>query len=105
MVRLVAIVALALALAGCDLINTTKDAFKTAQATEDDLEASTGLKPSVGFNWTNGRLTQVTVTYPRLVEGKPIPELVEAVRAAVHKEFKQEPEKIVLGFVVPKPAS
>ncbi len=105
MVRLVAIVALALALAGCDLINATKDAFKTAQATEDDLEASTGLKPSVGFNWTNGRLTQVTVTYPQLVEGKPMPALVEAVRAAVHKEFKQEPEKIVLGFVVPKPAS
>ena len=104
MVRLVAIVALALALAGCDMINSTKDAFKTAQATEEDLEASTGQKPSVGFNWTNGRLIQVTVTYPRLVEGKPIPELVEAVRAAVHKEFKQEPEKIVLGFVVRKPA-
>jgi hypothetical protein len=105
MVRLVAIVALALALAGCDLINAAKDAFKTAQATEDDLEASTGLKPSVGFNWTNGRLAQVTVTYPRIVEGKPMPALAEAVHAAIHKEFKQGPEKIILGFVVPKPAS
>ena len=105
MVRLVAIVALALALAGCDFINSAKDALKTAQATEDDLETSTGLKPSVGFNWTNGRLTQVTVTYPRLVDGKPMPDLVAAVRAAIRKEFKQEPENIVLGFVVPKSSS
>jgi hypothetical protein len=105
MVRLVAIVALALALAGCDLINAAKDTFKTVKATEDDLEASTGLKPSVGFNWNNGHLTQVTVTFPRLLEGKPMPELVEAVRVAIRKEFKQEPENIVLGFVVAKSSS
>ncbi len=105
MVRLAAIVALALALAGCDFINSAKDALKTAQATEADLEASTGLKPSIGFNWANGRLSQVTVTYPRLVEGKPMPELAEAVRAAIRKEFKQEPENIVIGFVVPKSSS
>jgi hypothetical protein len=105
MVRLVAIVALALALAGCDFINSAKDTFKYAQATAADLETTTGLKPSVGFNWNNGHLTQVTVTFPRLLEGKPMPELVEVVRAAIRKEFKQEPENIVLGFVVPKSSS
>ncbi len=105
MVRLAAIIALALALAGCDFVNTAKDAFKYAQATAADLETTTGLKPNVGFNWTNGRLVQVTVTYPRLLEGKPMPELVEAVRAAIRKEFKQEPDNIVLAFVVPKVSS
>jgi hypothetical protein len=105
MVRLAAIVAVALALAGCDVINSAKDAFKEAQATAADLETTTGLKPNVGFNWSNGRLTQVTVTYPRLLDGKPMPELVEAIRAAIRKEFKQEPDNVVLAFVVPKASS
>lgn len=34
-----------------------------------------------------------------------MPELAEAVRAAIRKEFKQEPENIVIGFVVPKSSS
>jgi hypothetical protein len=105
MVRLAAIVALGLALAGCDLVNSAKEVLKTAQATADDLESTTGLKPNVGLNWNNGHLTQVTVTYPKLVEGKPMSDLVEAIRAAIRKEFKQEPENIVLSFVIPKPAS
>ena len=49
---------LALALAGCDIINSAKDTFKNATATAEDLEASTGVKPAVGFDWTNGRLVQ-----------------------------------------------
>jgi len=102
MVRLAAIAALALALGGCDAINSAKEAFNEAQATAADLEVTTGVKPNVGFNWNNGHLTQVTVTFPRLMEGKPMPELVEAVRAAIRKEFKQEPENIILSFVVPK---
>jgi len=104
MVRLAAIVAFALALTGCDVINSAKDTFKNATATAEDLEVSTGVKPTVGFNWTNGRLVQVTVTYPQLVEGKPMPELVEAARTAIRKEFKQDPENIVLGFVIRKPS-
>jgi hypothetical protein len=105
MVRLAAIIGLALAVAGCDMINSAKDAFKNATATAEDLETSTGVKPMVGFNWSNGRLVQVTVTYPQLLESKPMPELVEAARTAIRKEFKQEPENIVLGFVIHKPSA
>jgi len=104
MVRL-AIVALGLALAGCDAINSAKDTFKNATATAEDLEATTGVKPTVGFNWTNGRLVQVTVTYPQLLDSKSMPELVTATRTAILKEFKQEPENIVLGFVIRKPSA
>jgi hypothetical protein len=102
MIRLAAIVALGLAVAGCDLVNSMTDVFKNAQAVADDLESTTGLKPNVGANWKNGHLAQVTVTYPRLPEGKPMPELVEAVRTVIRKEFKQEPENIILSFVIPK---
>ena len=63
MVRLAAIIGLALALAGCDVINSAKDTFKNATATAEDLEVSTGVRPTVGFNWTNGTPTTVQGTF------------------------------------------
>ena len=100
MVRMAAVLLVALTLAACDAVNTVTEGFEHAKAIETDLEASTGVRPNVGFNWSNGRLTSVTVTYPRLNESKPLPELAAAIRAAVTKEFKQKPEKIVVAFAV-----
>jgi hypothetical protein len=102
MVRIAAASVLLLALAACDSVNTLTDGFQHAKAVENDLESSTGMKPNVGFNWYNGRLVQVTVTYPRLIESKPLHELAEAARASVDREFKQAPEHILLAFAVPK---
>src|SRR5262245_19007780 len=76
------------------------DGFKHVDAVESALETSFGAKPAVGFNWHNGRLTQVTVTFPHLLDEKPLRELAETVRAAVTKEFKQTPENVVLGFAL-----
>jgi hypothetical protein len=58
----------------------------------------TGKRCSVGFNVNNGRLLQVTVTYPRLYDAKSVRDLAEAARAAVQKEFQQAPENILLAF-------
>jgi hypothetical protein len=102
MLRIGAAVILALALAGCDAVNTMTDGFKHAKAVETDLEGTTGVKPNVGFNWRNGSLVQVTVQYPRLIESKSLHELAAAAREAVGREFKQTPESIVLAFAVPK---
>jgi hypothetical protein len=102
MSRIAAALALFLTLSACDAVNTATEGFNHAKAVEKDLEGSTGVKPSVGFNWSNGRLVQVTVTYPRLVESKPLHDLAEAARAAVSQEFKQAPEHIVLAFALPK---
>ena len=101
MSRVLAILVIALGLAGCDSVNTVTEGFKQARAVENELQQSTGLKPHVGFNWNNGRLLSVTVIYPRLHE-KPLPELAEAVRSAVSHAFKQTPEAIVLGFTLEK---
>ena len=98
MLRLAAILLFAAGLAACDAVNTMTDGIKHARAVESDLEASTGAKPNVGFNWHNGRLRVVTVTYPRILETKSVQELAEAVRAAIGKQFKQTPDNIVLGF-------
>src|SRR6266852_473109 len=96
--KTVAIVVLAAGLAACGVIDTLVDGFKYAKAVETDLERETGLRPGVGFNWSNGRLTSVSVTFPRLIETKPVRELADTVRRAVAKEFKQTPENIVLAL-------
>ncbi len=74
------------------------DGFKHANAVAVDLEQATGLKPGVGFNWHNGRLVRVTVTFPKLYDAKPVRELADVVRTSVRKQFKQAPEDIELGF-------
>ena len=102
MLRIAAALVLALTLAGCDAANTVTEGFNHAKAVEKDLEGSTGVKPNVGFNWSNGRLVQVTVTFPRLIESKPLHELAEAARASVGREFKQTPDNILLASAVPK---
>jgi hypothetical protein len=98
MPRLIVVILLAVGLASCDMISVLMDGLKYSKAVEDDLERATGVKPKVGFNWTNGNLEVVTVTFPRVFDAKPLNELAEDIRAAVKKEFKQTPEEIILGF-------
>jgi len=102
MFRIAAALIFVVALSACGAVNTMTEGFKHAKAVETDLEASTGVRPQVGFNWNNGRLVSVTVQYPRLIESKSLSDLAEAARAAVGREFKQTPENIVLGFLVTK---
>jgi len=101
MLRL-ALLLIALALAGCDAVNTVTEGAAHARAIESDLEKSTGMKPRVGFNWNNGRLTSVTVQYSSIVQSPPLNDLAKTVRASVESEFKQTPEAIVLAFVLGK---
>ena len=100
--RLATFVALALGLvlglAACGVISTLVEGWKYAKAVEADLESATGVKPSVGFKWENGRLLTVTVAYPQLYEKKPLAALAEIVRRSVETYFKQKPEDIELSF-------
>jgi hypothetical protein len=106
MSRLAALLFLAVGLVGCDVVSTLTDGLKYAHAVESDLQKSTGVKPQVGFNWSNGRLVQVTVMFPKLYDAKPLGELAANVRSAVTSEFKQAPENILLTFVIgPAPAA
>jgi hypothetical protein len=92
-----AAIVLAAGVAACGVVDTLVDGYKHAKALEADLQELAGMKPAVGFNWSNGRLVTVTVTFPLLYEAKPVGELAEATRAAVVKEFKQTPENIGAG--------
>lgn len=95
-----------LSLASCGVVDTMFDGFKHVSAVRNALAAATGMKPEVGFNWHNGRLNKVTVTFPRLYRAKPLTELADTVRLTVTKEFKQAPDDIVLAFSLgPQPVA
>jgi hypothetical protein len=96
--KIIAIIVLATGLAACGIINTFVNGFKYSEAVAVDLEQATGLKPGVGFNWHNGRLIRVTVSFPKLYDAKPLRELAEVVRTSVTKQFKEVPADIELGF-------
>jgi uncharacterized protein YceK len=100
MSRLVPLFVLAAMLAGCGVVSTLTEGMQQAKEVEADLEQSTGVKPAVGFNWHNGRLTVVTVQFPGLYGDKPLSELAGLVRSTVTKDFKQAPERIVLSFAL-----
>ena len=90
----------ACALAACDAANTVIDGFRQARAVEDALEKSVGTRPTVGFNWSNGRLLRVSVEFPRLPPTQSFDATAAATRAAVAENFRQTPEALVLGFTI-----
>ena len=100
--RAVALTVLASSLAGCGAVDLISSGLKYAKSVEADLKEATGLKPEVGFNWRNGSLKSVTVTFPRIHSGKPLGELADTVREVVAKDFKQTPDRIVLAFELNK---
>jgi hypothetical protein len=52
--RSIILVALAVAINGCDAVDSMRNGFKHSQAVSAELEKSLGLKSFVGFNWNNG---------------------------------------------------
>jgi hypothetical protein len=98
--KIITVIVLATGLAACGMINTLVDGYKHSQAVAVDLEQATGLKPGVGFNWHNGRLVQVTVSFPKIYDAKPLREVADLVRSSVRKQFQQTPENIELAFSI-----
>lgn len=102
MFKVAAILIFAISLAACDAVNTVTEALSHAKAVENDLQEATGVKPTVGFNWHNGRLVSATVQFSIIYESKPLRELAEITRASVSKQFKQTPDNILLTFALKK---
>jgi hypothetical protein len=100
--KTIAILVLASSLAGCGAVELLSKGLAYAKAVETDLQQATGVKPEVGFNWRNGSLASVTVTFPGVHVGRPLDELAGTVREVVVKEFKQTPDTIVLAFSLGK---
>jgi hypothetical protein len=99
--KLPASLLLACLLAGCGAVDGVKDLYEHTGEVATDLEKSVGSKPSVSFNWNNGSLTQVTVTFDGIPEGKSPAEIAAAARASIARRFKQPPGQLVVSFVAP----
>ncbi len=87
-------------LAGCDGIDAVKEGFSHSQAVSTSLEKSLGLKSFVGFNWNNGSLTSVNVTFDGIPKDKQLAEIADVAKQAIRAEFKQVPGKIIISFAV-----
>jgi hypothetical protein len=91
---------LAAGLAGCGVADLISKGMAYSRAVETDLEQATGVKPEVGFNWHNGSLQSVTVTFPGISAAKPLGELADTVREVVVRDFKQTPDTVLLAFAL-----
>jgi len=108
MARILLLLVLAINVAACDVVGL-KDGMQQSAAVAKELEETTGIRPQVGLNWQNGRLSSVTVSYPAIPETKSLRELSTAARTAIRNHFKQAPDNVVLTFSTgkgdpPKPA-
>jgi hypothetical protein len=94
-----------LLLSGCDAFSTLKDGFAQSQAAAKALEEKTGHKAFVGFNWNNGTLTNVSITFDAIITEKSLKDVESLTREVVKSSFKQEARQITLAFVVKKDGS
>src|SRR5258708_4977229 len=96
--RAVAIIVLAIGLAGCGVADLISNGLSYSRAVETDLEGATGIRPEVGFNWHNGRFQSVTVTFPRVYAGRPFGGVGDPVGEGVGKGVKQAADTNVLAL-------
>ena len=92
--------ALAMGLAGCGVLDTLWSGLQHAKAVSASLKATVGVEPGISFDWQNGHLQHVTVTFPRLVAETSLTVLADMTRDVVIREFEQKPERIILAFEV-----
>lgn len=101
MKRLLLIIFLVLLAAGCPAIDTMREGVNHSQEVADDLGKTIGTKPFVGFNWTNGSLTNVSIIFDKVPAGKTTEEIAALARDSISVRFKQEPQSITVSFVFP----
>ena len=89
--KAIAVIALAGSLAGCGAADLISKGLSYSKAVAADLERDTGVKPDVGFNWRNGNLQRVVVTFPKVYVGKPLDELAGTVREVVARNSSRRP--------------
>jgi hypothetical protein len=87
-------------LAACGPIDSLKEGFAHSQAVSTRLEKSVGLKSFVGFNWSNGVLTSVNVTFQGLPAQTGLSEIADKSKQAIVEEFKQAPRQVVIAFAI-----
>lgn len=90
--------ALTALLCACNAADTIGNGFSHSQAVTQSLLQSTGEKPFVSFNWSNGSLNSVNVMFPKVPQKLTLAQIKQLVKEAVSKEFKQKPDQLLVSF-------
>ncbi|MBV8659243.1 MAG: hypothetical protein JO142_15590 [Burkholderiales bacterium] len=98
--HLAILLAISLTLTACGPIDTLKEGFSHAEAVSAQLEKSFGSKPFVGFNWNNGTLTNVNITFNGVPPNAPLNDIVAKAKQTVVAEFKQAPKQVIVSFAI-----
>ncbi len=98
--RLMAL-ALLLLIAGCDSVDTLRSGMENGNKVSADIEKAIGVGPFVGYNWRNGSLSNVSLTFQQAPRDLDWATLESAARQSIRKHFKQEPDAIVISFMLP----
>jgi len=93
-------IALAVSLAGCGSAENMSANFRQAQEVAADLESAVGSKPFVGFDWQNGSLGNVSVTFEGIPASKSAQEIVGLAQRSIAQRFGQQPRQVILSFAV-----
>jgi hypothetical protein len=94
------LIAACLLAAGCD-VASMKDAMSHSEETSVAIEKQVGVKPFVGFNYTNGALASVTVQFTS-VPSVGVTELQGIANSVVQTTFKSEPQTLIISFAFQK---
>ena len=98
--KTLAVIAFLVALSACSVIDTLKDGFTHAEEVSTDMEKAVGSRPLVGFNWSNGSLTNITITFDGIPEDKSTSEIADLARQSIAHRFKQEPKRVIISFSI-----
>lgn len=88
-------------LVGCDAMDTMVDGLKHSERVASDLEKSVGSKPFVGFNWSNGFLTDVHVNFDGIPSGMSTEQITQLSKQSITTHFQQTPKHVVISFTLP----
>jgi hypothetical protein len=83
------------------VVDTMTEGFKHTEEVASDLEKSVGTKPLVGFQWSNGTLNNVSVTFEGIPADKSVADIALLARKSIATNFKQEPRQVLVSFAVP----
>jgi hypothetical protein len=84
----------------CGVVDDVRQGVDRMGAVSASLERTIGARPQVGFQYHNGALATVSVTYDTLPAGRSLEEIIRVSADAVKAEFKESPKSLIIGFEV-----
>lgn len=93
---------LLLGLVACGAVEELQGIGDKQRAAEQAIAQATGAEIHIGWNWTNGSLTDVTVRVDaKAVGDKTVKELGSLVAPLVEQNFEEAPDQLQILLVIP----